>query len=209
MTVHLQTETEKVRAALAIAASRHFGGLATIEELARQSGGASRQTWSFDAIVNGRREALILRRDPPTSGKTERSVAIDRATEFRVLRAAHRAGVRAPEPLFELAADDGLGEAYVMRRIEGTAIARKLLRDPPYDGAREKITAQLGEIAAAIHATDPATLPPLARRESADQIAGLRRSLDAMGLAQPVFELALGWLDRRKPPPLDRPVLVH
>src|SRR5476651_2291841 len=112
MTVHLQTETEKVRAALAIAASRQFGtpaaDLAVIEGLARQSGGASRQTWSFDAIVNGRREALILRRDPPTSGKTERSVAIDRATEFRVLRAAHRAGVRAPEPLFELAADDGL-----------------------------------------------------------------------------------------------------
>ena len=215
MTVHLQTETEKVRAALAIAASRQFGApaadLAAIEGLARQSGGASRQIWSFDAVVNSRREALILRRDPPTSGKTERerSVAIDRATEFHVLRAAHRAGVRAPEPLFELTAEDGLGEAYVMRRIEGTAIARKLLRDPPYAGAREKIASQLGEIAAAIHATDPATLPPLARREAADHIAGLRGSLDAMGLAQPVFELALGWLDRRKPSPLTRPVLVH
>jgi len=212
MTVHLQTETERVRAALAVAAGRHFRGpSAVIEDLARQSGGASRQTWSFDAVVNGRREALILRRDPPTSGKTERerSVAIDRATEFRVLRAAHRAGVRAPEPLFELTADDGLGEAYIMRRIAGTAIARKLLRDPPYAGARERIAAQLGEIAAAIHATDPATLPPLARREAADHIAGLRRSLDAMGLAQPVFELALTWLDRRKPLPLAKPVLVH
>src|SRR5471030_590792 len=117
MTVHLQTETEKVRAALATAAGRHFGGLATIEELARQSGGASRQTWSFDAVVNGRREALILLRDPPTTGppttgktERERSVAIDRATEFRVLSAACRVGVRAPEPLFELGANDGLGE---------------------------------------------------------------------------------------------------
>src|SRR5471030_2618929 len=216
MTVHLQTETEKVRAALAIAASRQFGTPAVIEGLARQSGGASRQTWSFDAVVNGRCEALILRRDPPTTGppttgktERERSAAIDRATEFRVLGAAHRAGVRAPEPLFELADDDGLGEAYVMRRIEGTAIARKLLRDATYAGARDKIAPQLGEIAAAIHATDPATLPPIPRREAADHIAGLRRSLDAMGLAQPVFELALSWLDRRKPPPLARPVLVH
>src|SRR5471032_968939 len=94
MTVHLQTETERVRAALAVAAGRHFRGpSAVIEDLARQSGGASRQTWSFDAVVNGRREALILRRDPPTTGppttgktERERSVAIDRATEFRVLR---------------------------------------------------------------------------------------------------------------------------
>ncbi len=182
-----------------------------IENLSRQSGGASRQTWSFDAVVDGQRHVLILRRDPPTKGKTERerSVSIDRATEFRVLQAAHRAGVRAPEPLFELTTEDGLGEAYVMRRVGGTAIARKLLRDAPYGGARNRIAGQLGAIAAAIHATDPATLPPLKRREAADHIEGLRRSLDLLGQPQPVFELALSWLDRRKPPPLAKPVLVH
>jgi aminoglycoside phosphotransferase (APT) family kinase protein len=211
MTVHIEGETEKVRSALAIAASRHFGTPARIENLARQSGGASRQTWSFDARLNSRVEPLILRRDPPGALKTERerSVAIDRATEFRVLQAAHRAGVRAPEPLFELTDTDGLGEAYVMRRIAGTAIARKLLRDPPYAAARGLIAGQLGEIAAAIHATDVATLPPLARREAADQIAALRHSLDMLDHPQPVFELALTWLSRRKPAPLDRPVLVH
>jgi aminoglycoside phosphotransferase (APT) family kinase protein len=211
MTVQAPSEAEQVRAALAAAAARHFGGAAMIEDLARQSGGASRQTWSFDALVKGERLALVLRRDPPTRGKTdrERSVAIDRATEFRVLRAAYRAGVRAPEPLFELQPEDGLGDAYVMRRIEGTAIARKLLRDPPYAAARGRIASQLGEAAAAIHATDPATLPPLKRREAADHIAGLRHSLDGLGQPQPVFELALTWLDRRKPPPLERPRLVH
>ncbi|SKA31878.1 Predicted kinase, aminoglycoside phosphotransferase (APT) family [Enhydrobacter aerosaccus] len=136
-------------------------------------------------------------------------MAIDRATEFRVLQAAYRGGVRAPEPLFELTADDGLGDAYVMRRVAGTAIARKLLRDPPYTAARTRITGQLGAIAAAIHATDLASLPPLKRREAADHIAGLRHSLDLLGHPQPVFELALSWLDRRKPPPLEQPVLVH
>lgn len=211
MSVHTSTETETVARVLGEAASRHFGGAVTIERLSWQSGGASRQTWSFDAIVNGTRQPLILRRDPPAQGKTERerAVAIDRATEFRVLRAAHDAGVRAPEPLFELTPQDGLGEAYVMRRVVGIAIARKLLRDAPYEAARGKIAGQLGEILARIHATDPATLPPLPRREAADHIAGLRRSLDALGRPQPVFELALSWLDRRKPAPLDRPVLVH
>jgi len=207
----MSRETDRVRSALAAAVSRHFGAATTIEDLARQSGGASRQTWSFDALVEGDRHELILRRDPPTNGKTDReqSVSIDRATEFRVLQAAHRAGVRAPEPLFELVSGDGLGEAYVMRRVGGTAIARKLLRDPPYAAARSRIAPQLGEIAAAIHATDPRTLPPLRRREAADHIAGLRRSLDLLVNPQPVFELALTWLDRRKPAPLDRPVLVH
>ncbi len=211
MTVHTLTEVENVAQVLTEATSRHFGATATIEGLSRQSGGASRQTWSFDALVDGERHDLILRRDPPTQGKTERerAVAIDRATEFRVLRAAFEAGVRAPEPLFELTPQDGLGEAYVMRRIGGIAIARKLLRDAPYETARGKIARQLGEILARVHATDPATLPGLARREAADHIAELRRSLDLLGRPQPVFELALSWLDRRKPAPLDRPVLVH
>lgn len=211
MTVHMPSETENVARVLAEATSRHFGAPATIERLSRQSGGASRQTWSFDALVAGERHALILRRDPPTQGKTdrERAVAIDRATEFRVLQAAHAAGVRSPEPLFELTAQDALGEAYVMRRIGGIAIARKLLRDAPYEAARGKIASQLGEILARIHATDTATLPSLVRREAADHIAELRRSLDMLGRPQPVFELALSWLDRRKPAPLPRPVLVH
>lgn len=205
------SEADQVAAALAIAAGRHFAGPAFIEGLSRESGGASRQTWSFDALVDGQRHELILRRDPPSSskGERERSAALDRATEFRVLRAAWQAGVRAPEVLFELTPDDGLGEAYVMRRIGGTAIARKLLRDPPYAEARQRIAGQLGEILARIHAVDPASLPPLAHREAADHIESLRHLLDTLGQPQPVFELALSWLDRRRPRPADKPVLVH
>jgi aminoglycoside phosphotransferase (APT) family kinase protein len=215
MTVHTGSETEAVASALAIACARHFGGPTVIETLSRESGGASRQTWRFDALVNGKRHGLVLRRDPPVAAMIDASrvegrfAALDRATEFRVLMAAYRAGVRAPEPLFELAADDGLGEGYVMRRVDGTAIARRLLRDPPYAKARPLIAHQLGEILVRIHATDTATLPPLQTRQAADQIASLRHSLDLIGQPQPVFELALSWLDRRKPRPVARPVLVH
>ena len=94
MTVHIPSEPEAVASGLATAAGRHFGCPATIEGLTRQSGGASRQTWSFDAIVDGTRHELILRRDPPTLGASEskagseRSAALDRGTEFRVIRAA-------------------------------------------------------------------------------------------------------------------------
>ena len=134
----MTSEAALVAAALSGAASRHFGGRAEIQGLRRESGGASRQTWSFDAAVDGKRHELILRRDPPTT-TGDQSGSLPRATEFRVLRAAFESGVRAPEVLFELSAEDGLGDAYVMRRIGGIAIARKLLRDAPYAAARPKI----------------------------------------------------------------------
>ncbi len=215
MTVHIPSEPEAVASGLATAAGRHFNRPTTIDGLTRQSGGASRQTWSFDAIVDGTRHELILRRDPPTLGASEskagseRSAALDRGTEFRVIRAAWQAGVRAPEVLFELEPQDGLGEAFVMRRVGGIAIARKLLRDPPYAVARERMAAQLGEILARIHAVNPATLPSLDRREAGHHISSLRGLLDTLGTSQPVFELALTWLDRRKPPTTTQPVLVH
>jgi len=212
MTVHNGNEAEPVAAGLASATSRHFGAPARIEGLRRESGGASRQTWSFDAVTGETRHALVLRRDPPVvgpKGERERSAALDRATEFAVLKAAFQAGAQAPEPLFVLSEADGLGEAFVMRRVGGTAIARKLLRDPPYAQARGKIASQLGGILARIHAVDPAGLPRLERRQAGDQIAGLRSLLDSLGYAAPVFELALGWLDRRKPAPIERPALVH
>ncbi|WP_421996939.1 phosphotransferase family protein [Reyranella sp.] len=211
MTVHPATEADLVRDALARAARRHFAAPATIEGLGRDSGGASRQTWRFDAVAGGERHPLILRRDPPSAGGAadRPATALDRATEFRVLAAAHRAGVRAPEVLFELTPEDGLGEAYVMRRVGGIAIARKLLRDPPYARARGVIAGQLGAILASIHAVDIATLPPLPHREAADGIATLRQALDTLGQPQPVFELALSWLDRRRPPPGAAPRLVH
>src|SRR5258708_13221388 len=138
MTVHMAVqggnEADQVAAGLAIASGRHFGGRAGIEGLARESGGASRQTWSFDALVDGCRHELILRRDPPSAskGERERSAALDRATEFRVLRAAWQAGERAPEVLFELTPEDGLGDAYVIRPIPAPPIPRKLLRAPPH-----------------------------------------------------------------------------
>ena len=209
----MPTEAETVATGLARAAGRHFGGATAIEGLRRESGGASRQTWSFDAITGGKRHELVLRRDPPSqrvaSGPDRPATSLDRATEFRVLAAAHRAGVRAPEVLFELTSDDGLGDGFVMRRVGGIAIARKLLRDAPYAEARGRIAGQLGEILACIHATDPTTLPPLVKRDAGESVAALRRGIDVLGRALPVFELALTWLDRRKPAAPAQPVLVH
>ncbi|MHB8530548.1 MAG: phosphotransferase family protein, partial [Caulobacteraceae bacterium] len=47
--------------------TRTSGAATRVEGLARISGGASRETYRFDAVRGGERQALILRRDPPGS----------------------------------------------------------------------------------------------------------------------------------------------
>ena len=64
-----------------------------IDDLRLMTGGASRQTWSFDAVIEhagGKTEtlALVLRMDP----RTEAGL-MSRETEFALLKAAHEAGV--------------------------------------------------------------------------------------------------------------------
>ena len=100
---------------LAAAVGRHLGEPVTIEGLSRLSGGASRETWSFDAVsADGARHALVLRRDPWASiGQSDRSV------EFALLGAAHQGGVATPQVWFLLEPDDGLGSGFVMERIDG------------------------------------------------------------------------------------------
>jgi len=205
----------ELEARLATFLSRQTGARrVAIEGLRKLPGGASRETWAFDATFENGGAAtrhLVLRRDP---GRT--SVDSDRAQEFRVLRAAHAAGVPVPEPLWLGDDSAALGAPFfIMERIEGETLARRLLRDPDYAPARAVMTAQLGRILAVIHAIDVerhglTSLPgPDARPPAAvelERYEQLYRSLAPE--AHPVIELALRWLGPRVPT-TSRVVLVH
>ena len=116
---------------LARCTARALGGEYTVDGVRRLSGGASRETWAFDAhsTLDGvaTTEHLVLRRDPGAS-----SGQIGRSTEFLLLDAVGRAGAPVPLVRFLLEADDGLGDGFVMERIEGETIARRILRDEEY-----------------------------------------------------------------------------
>jgi aminoglycoside phosphotransferase (APT) family kinase protein len=174
-----------------------IGRGAVIEGLSRLSGGASRETWAFDAVgADGTRTELILRRDPP--GRPGEPGARDR--EAAAIRLAHAAGLPVPELL-------GAGAAgMVMRRIPGETIARKILRDEEYGPARGVLAGQLARFAAGLHA---AGVPP--EFPQPDPLATLRDQLAIFGDAgqhSDVFELALDWL-AANPPPARDPVLLH
>jgi hypothetical protein len=83
--------------ALARALAPWAGRGAAAEGLTRLSGGASKETWSFDAVgADGTRAELILRRDPP--GRPSEQGAADR--EAVAIGLAHAAGLPVPELLF-------------------------------------------------------------------------------------------------------------
>src|SRR4051812_48039678 len=130
---------------LANAAARALGTPVGVDDLRRLSGGASRETWSFDAVGDrgDARHPMILRRDP--GGHVGHS---DRSTEYAVLAAAAAASVPVPRVRALLEPDDGLGVGFLMDRVEGETIPRKILRDDAYAAARPRLATQCGEIAA-------------------------------------------------------------
>lgn len=191
--------------AVARALSRVRGAGVTIGGAQRVTGGASRETWLFDATsADGTMEHLVLRRDPGAlTGETER------ATEYHLLAAARAAAVPVPEVVVLLEPGDGLGAGFVMQRVDGETIPRRLLRDDAYAAVRPRLTAQLATLAAQIHAVPVATLPRLAVHDGAAQVGQFRDHLDAFGEPHPALELGFRWLAQHAPPPPAGPVLVH
>jgi aminoglycoside phosphotransferase (APT) family kinase protein len=181
---------------LATALARAFAGPVEVEGLRRLSGGASRETWMFDARAgDGTRHGLVLRRDP--GGHTGNVGQSERSTEFGLLQAAAAGRVPVPAVRLLLEPADDLGSGFVMDRVDGETIPRKILRDDEYASARPLLASQCGDIAALVHAVDTASLPALPVLDARAQVEQQRALLDGFGEPHPAFELALQWLDGR------------
>jgi len=186
-------------------------GLSKLENMVRLSGGASQETWSFDGISASGREPLILRRSPGGAPRVtgDFSTSVPLSTEAAVIETARKAGAAAPRVRHVLSTDDGVGEGYVMERLKGETIARKILRDAEFASVRPHLARQCGELAARIHAVDPAPvrhlLPVVDGRA---QLARYRATYDTFGYPHPVFELAFKWLEPRMSG-AKRQTLVH
>ncbi len=202
---------------LAAFIARHVGvDAVTVSGLRRLPGGASRETWALDVQYerDGARHCLglVLRRDPAAA-----ATQAQRREEFQLLQAAAAAGVPVPRVRWLADESDTLGAPFfLMDRIEGETLARRLLRDDAYAQARRVMTEQLGRILAAIHRIDPAQrgLDFLARPAAGESPA--RNELDRFEQIfrfiapdpHPAFELAFRWL-RQRVPPGDECVVVH
>jgi aminoglycoside phosphotransferase (APT) family kinase protein len=102
-----------------------------------------------------------------------------------------------------------LGTGFIMQRIEGETIARKILRDAEFAGARPILARQLGKVAAGIHGLPTSELPKLRQMTATREIADLEREYRSFDWPRPVFELALRWLRGHDPGPSPEVTLVH
>ena len=174
----------------------------------RLSGGASQETWSFDIVHPDGNIGAILRRAPPGYGAAP-SRAAGLAAEAQLMQLAYEAGVPSPRVLHVLQPRDKLGTGFIMQRVEGETIARKILRDEKFASARPLLARQLGKVAAGIHGLPLAKLPDLRRMTVAKEIAELERDYRGFEWPRPVFELALRWVRDRDPGPSPEVTLVH
>jgi len=183
-------------------------GSVAVSGLARLAGGASRELWSLDLALE--RESgpeqleLVLRRDPPGRSET------DRGLEARLLSAAGAAGV--PVPAVHWGSNDPavLGSPFfLMERLAGETLPRRLLRDAEYGKAREVMVGELGAVLARIHAIDPEPLG-LGGVDAGQYGSGSARAqIERMTAAlrhlavepHPVLDLAERWLLARAPAP--------
>jgi aminoglycoside phosphotransferase (APT) family kinase protein len=196
-----------VRAGLERLAERLGGAGAKLTEAQRLSGGASMETWAFSFEGDGGPERLILRRrSAPFDPETARSIPL--ATEAALIRATGANGARAPKVRHVCDPADGLGEAYVMVRVDGETLGRKITSDPRFDAVRPALARQCGEALAQIHATPPPASLGLKTVDAALELDRYEEVYRATGAERPILELAFQHLRRHLPPPVD-PVLLH
>lgn len=199
---------DPIRQALARLAPRLEPGATAVTHMVRLSGGASQETYAVTVTrADGTVRELILRRSP---GLTARSgEAIGLAAEAALIGAAGRAGAPVPAVVHVCTPQDGLGEAFVMERVAGETLARKILRDEAFAAVRPHLAGQCGAALAAIHRVALAGLPDvLPVSDGAAQLERYRDIYRGFGVERPVMELAFGWLARHAPAP--RPLtLVH
>jgi aminoglycoside phosphotransferase (APT) family kinase protein len=161
-------------------------GCTDITELTMLPGGASRDTWRFQADDR----TLVLQRQREGD---ERNMA----TEVAAVRVAGDAGVPTATVVAASTDPTDLGAPYmVVACVDGETIARKILRDERYLSARQLLPAQLGAALARIHSIDPAGIPDLI---DVDPVEHYREAFDTLGQPHPTFELVFRWLSAHRP----------
>lgn len=187
-----------IEEALNIATKKGIAGVTGITGLTRLSGGASQETWAFDAIGKDEPIPLILRRSPDGKPKevVSSNVSLESEAHIQDLALAHN--VKVARVQYSLQEQDNLGPGYVMDRIEGETIARKILRDEKYKKAREVLAGHCGTALASMRNIPIESLKNEIRTADArGQVEVYREEYDSIKEPHPVFELAFRYLEER------------
>jgi aminoglycoside phosphotransferase (APT) family kinase protein len=160
-----------------------------VSSLKLAAGGNSRETWVAEACLGAQVRRVVLRCDPDHWIRP-----VEMAREIRGLELAARAGLPVPKILVSCRTVE-LERPYVVTEfVEGTAIARQIMREPAYAAARAGFARQCGEILARLHGARQ-----LAQEWSEyDPIAELAWHLGNTDFPSPVLTGAIRWLEHNR-----------
>jgi len=181
---------------------------AQLSSLNRLSGGASQESWLIEGEAKGGLVEFVLRRAPGGDGE-KRSDAIGLQAEAEVIRAAQAHHVPVPEVMTMLTAQDGLGTGFVMRRVHGETVARKIFRDNRFASVRPLLAGQCGAALAKISRVPIDACPQLPSWPARKRLEDCRAVHISQGLHRPVFEYAFRWLYDHLPAEDEEVKLVH
>jgi aminoglycoside phosphotransferase (APT) family kinase protein len=178
-----------------------LGKRVQLEQARLLAGGASKEAWAVDVATEDGPLQLLVRR---AGGGVIHADTLTLEHEYRVLEAAHEAGVRVPRPYGYLR-ELGGREAFAMERVDGETIGRRIVQRPELEKARRPLPAQLAEELAKVHAISQEQVPFL---RAGDVLERFESELDSVGEPHPAIELGLRWLRDHRPEPLE-PVVSH
>ena len=194
--------------------SRTLGGVVAIRAASILSGGAVQENWRLDVTVDGGphtgAHAWVMR----TDAAQRLAVSLDREAEFAVLVAAHTAGVLVAAPIARCTDASVIGRPFLIQAfVEGQAQARQIVRHPELASFGERLTADLGQALATIHAVTPmhgrlSVLPIPMQSPAKVLVASLKAALAGASQQRPALEYCLAWLDTHAPA-TPRITLVH
>ena len=189
-----------------------------LDDVSPLSGGSIQENWLVRTSVRADERRFVLRRDAPGTIASSRP----RVEEFAIMSAAHRGGVRVPEPVGFCDDPEVIGAPFaVMGLVDGVGLGPRVAKDLALGGDRERLVEDLGRELARIHAALPGQ-DGAARNPDGDLaflgapdpqparavIRTLRENLDRIGAARPAIEWGLRWAERHAPD-CPRPTLAH
>ncbi len=199
-------DAAELMTALGRVAGKIATGATGLEDLRRLSGGASQETWGLRLASPTGPIDLILRRRP--DGVTGSGNAVPLATEAALIRAAAATGAPVPSVPYVFEEADGVGEAYVMGKVEGETLGSRIVRNEAFATIRPGLAAQCGKVLAQIHAIPTEGLPDLAVSDALTELEKYEAVYRGCGAERPIIEAALVYL-KSKAPALTQRVLVH